>query len=96
MTGPAPIGPFAVATLPSPNTCSILGSVSSSTIGAAVTSAAALTGRRDHLLPTAPALRPSQTGYEGDGWVLLKHPETEAVERGLHELVSMLRVESET
>ena len=38
--------------------------------------------------------QPRRAGYEGDGWVLLKHPETEVVERGLAELLAILRVEA--
>ncbi len=34
--------------------------------------------------------RPS---YEGDGWILVRHPETAAVERALSEIVSTVRVE---
>ncbi len=32
-------------------------------------------------------------GYEGDGYVLLRHPETEVVERALKRVVSVVRVE---
>lgn len=38
--------------------------------------------------------QPRREGYEGDGWVLLRHPETEVVERGLLKLISTLRVEA--
>jgi hypothetical protein len=31
--------------------------------------------------------------YEGEGWVILRHPETEVVARGLQRLVSLVRVE---
>jgi phosphoribosylaminoimidazole carboxylase (NCAIR synthetase) len=34
--------------------------------------------------------RPS---YEGDGWVIVRHPETAAVERALSEIISTVRVE---
>jgi biotin carboxylase len=34
--------------------------------------------------------RPS---YEGDGWVIVRHPETAAVERALSEIISAVRVE---
>ncbi len=40
--------------------------------------------------------RPGQTPsgtYEGDGFVILRHPETEVVEQGLSRIVSRLRVE---
>ena len=33
-------------------------------------------------------------GYEGEGWVLLRHPETAVVERALFRLVEILRVEA--
>ena len=45
----------------------------------------------DHKLPQPG--QPRGTGYEGEGWVLLRHRETEVVERGLARLVSLLRVE---
>ena len=35
---------------------------------------------------------PSGT-YEGEGYVVLRHPETAVVERGLRRLVSLVRVE---
>jgi len=38
--------------------------------------------------------QPRGAGYEGEGWVLLRHPETAAVERGLRRIVSLLRVET--
>lgn len=38
--------------------------------------------------------QPRAAGYEGEGWVLLRHPETAVVERALHRLVSLLRVET--
>ncbi len=31
--------------------------------------------------------------YEGEGWVILRHPETAVVERALRRLVSIVRVE---
>jgi hypothetical protein len=34
--------------------------------------------------------RPS---YEGDGWVIVRHPETAAVERALSEIITAVRVE---
>ena len=40
--------------------------------------------------------QPGQTpsgSYEGEGYVILRHPETEVVERALHRLVSLVRVE---
>jgi biotin carboxylase len=40
--------------------------------------------------------RPGQTpsgSYEGEGYVILRHPETAVVERALHRLVSLVRVE---
>ena len=33
------------------------------------------------------------TTYEGDGYVILRHPETSVVEEGLKRLVSIVRVE---
>lgn len=33
-------------------------------------------------------------GYEGEGWVLLRHPETAVVERGLLRLINLLRIEA--
>jgi D-alanine-D-alanine ligase-like ATP-grasp enzyme len=39
--------------------------------------------------------QPRSESYEGEGWVLLRHPETEVVEKGLMRLVTLLRVESE-
>jgi hypothetical protein len=33
------------------------------------------------------------SGYEGDGWVLLRHPDTGVVERALKRLVTLVRVE---
>lgn len=32
-------------------------------------------------------------GYEGDGYVIVRHTETEAVERALHRLISVVRIE---
>ena len=40
--------------------------------------------------------RPGQlpsSSYEGDGFVILRHPETEVVEKALHQLISTIRVE---
>jgi formate-dependent phosphoribosylglycinamide formyltransferase (GAR transformylase) len=37
--------------------------------------------------------QPPSGSYEGEGYVILRHPETEVVERGLHRLVSLVRVE---
>jgi len=37
--------------------------------------------------------QPASGGYEGDGYVILRHPETEVVADGLRRLVSMIRVE---
>lgn len=45
----------------------------------------------DHQLPFVGAgPRPS---YEGDGWIVVRHPETAAVERALGEIISTVRVE---
>jgi biotin carboxylase len=33
------------------------------------------------------------TSYEGDGWVIVRHPETEVVERAIMKIVSTIRVE---
>ncbi|MFQ5349234.1 MAG: acetyl-CoA carboxylase biotin carboxylase subunit family protein, partial [Thermoanaerobaculia bacterium] len=41
--------------------------------------------------------RPGQTrgdGYEGEGWVLLRHPETAVVEKALLRLINILRIEA--
>jgi hypothetical protein len=40
--------------------------------------------------------QPRGDGYEGEGWVLLRHPETAVVERALHRLVTLLRIESDS
>ena len=41
-----------------------------------------------------PSIGQTPTGsYEGEGWVILRHPETSVVERGLLRLVSLIRVE---
>jgi hypothetical protein len=32
------------------------------------------------------------SGYEGEGYVILRHPETRVVAEGLHRLVSLVRV----
>src|SRR5262249_1379198 len=37
--------------------------------------------------------QPSGSGYEGEGFVILRHPETSVVERALQRLVSLVRVE---
>ena len=37
--------------------------------------------------------QPPATGYEGEGFVIIRHPETDVVERALHRLVSTVRVE---
>ena len=37
--------------------------------------------------------QPGASSYEGEGYVIVRHPETEVVERALHGLVSSLRVE---
>ena len=37
--------------------------------------------------------QPPATGYEGEGFVILRHPETEVVEEGLKKLITTLRVE---
>jgi hypothetical protein len=34
--------------------------------------------------------------YEGDGFVLLRHPDTETVKRGLKRLISLIEVEYES
>ena len=39
--------------------------------------------------------QPRGEGYEGEGWVLLRHPETEVVERALFRLINLLRIEAE-
>jgi biotin carboxylase len=36
---------------------------------------------------------PARPTYEGDGWVIVRHPETVAVERALSEIISTVRVE---
>jgi D-alanine-D-alanine ligase-like ATP-grasp enzyme len=38
--------------------------------------------------------QPRGDGYEGEGWVLLRHPETEVVEKALFRLINILRVEA--
>ena len=38
--------------------------------------------------------QPRGDGYEGEGWVLLRHPETEVVEEALLRLLTLLRVEA--
>jgi hypothetical protein len=37
--------------------------------------------------------QPASGSYEGEGYVILRHPETEVVSQGLRRLVSLLRVE---
>lgn len=37
--------------------------------------------------------KPHATGYEGDGFILLRHPETRVVEQALLRIVSLVRVE---
>lgn len=37
--------------------------------------------------------QPTTRTYEGDGFVILRHPETEAVEEGLRRILSLIRVE---
>jgi len=37
--------------------------------------------------------QPSSGSYEGEGYVILRHPETEAVKRALHRMISLIRVE---
>jgi len=37
--------------------------------------------------------QPSGSGYEGEGFVILRHPETSVVERALQRVVSLVRVE---
>ena len=39
--------------------------------------------------------QPRGDGYEGEGWVLLRHPETAVVQRALFRLISLLRVDAE-
>ena len=42
----------------------------------------------------APAIGATpSTGYEGDGWVIVRHPDTATVERAVLKLVSTIRVE---
>ena len=38
--------------------------------------------------------QPRGDGYEGEGWVLLRHPETEVVEKALLRLLALLRVDA--
>ena len=38
--------------------------------------------------------QPRGSGYEGDGWVILRHPETEVIEKALFRLITLLRVEA--
>jgi hypothetical protein len=45
----------------------------------------------DHQLPSLGAeARPT---YEGDGWILVRHPETRVVEEALSDVISNVRVE---
>jgi hypothetical protein len=37
--------------------------------------------------------QPAATGYEGEGWVVLRHPDTGVVARALERLVEIVRVE---
>ncbi len=37
--------------------------------------------------------QPAAGSYEGEGYVILRHPDTEAVRQGLTRLVALLRVE---
>ena len=39
--------------------------------------------------------QPSATSYEGEGYVIVRHPETEVVEKALGEIVRTLQVEIE-
>ncbi len=39
--------------------------------------------------------QPRREGYEGDGYVLLRHPQTEAVRSGLNRLLDLLRLETD-
>ncbi len=38
--------------------------------------------------------QPRGSGYEGDGWVILRHPETDVIEKALFRLITLLRVEA--
>ena len=38
--------------------------------------------------------QPRGDGYEGEGWVLLRHPDTAVVEKALFRLINLLRVEA--
>jgi hypothetical protein len=40
--------------------------------------------------------QPRGDGYEGEGWVLLRHPETAVVQKALFRLIQLLRVEAGT
>ncbi len=37
--------------------------------------------------------QPSSEGYEGEGYVIVRHPETAVVEQALHRIISVVRVE---
>ena len=37
--------------------------------------------------------QPPSGSYEGEGYVILRHRETEVVEKALHRLISLIRVE---
>jgi hypothetical protein len=39
--------------------------------------------------------QPAAGTYEGEGYVIVRHAETEVVERALHRLVSLIRVDLE-
>ena len=39
--------------------------------------------------------QPAAGTYEGEGYVIVRHPETAVVERALHRLVSLIRVDLE-
>jgi len=39
--------------------------------------------------------QPAAGTYEGEGYVIVRHQETEVVERALHRLVSLIRVDLE-
>ena len=40
--------------------------------------------------------QPRSESYEGEGYVILRHPETGVVERGLQRLVSLIRIETDS
>ena len=39
--------------------------------------------------------QPAASSYEGEGHVILRHPETEAVEEGLRRLLALVEIELE-